>query len=415
MSTSASSTNTVWGAGRRCPLVRSAPRSPNIQRHPSLPRLAARRGEAGARAPTRAVCGAGGAGRGPRYLFGPAQLSLFFNRRFLLSFRPPLTYVTPSRITLAEYLDAWIAALDSVRATTRASSAGHIRRHVTPSLGHLRLQTVTTSTLNTFYASLIQDGLAPATVRRVHSTVHRSLRDAVRTGKINRNPASVAEVPKGRRPEMRTWTADQVRIFLSHVRSDRLYALWVLIATTGMRRGEALALRWDDLDLESGRASVRRALFPVGGELRMEEPKNGRTRSVALDTKTVETLRAHRVGITEERFAMGLGRPLASDLAFANRDGSPVSPGGLSQQFAARAKKANLPSIRLHDLRHTHATLALRAGIHPKVVQERLGHSSISLTLDLYSHAIPGLEEAAAEQIAGLVFDSPSVAVEDAR
>jgi len=326
-----------------------------------------------------------------------------------------LTYVTPSRITLAEYLDAWIAALDSVRATTRASSAGHIRRHVTPSLGHLRLQTVTTSTLNTFYASLIQDGLAPATVRRVHSTVHRSLRDAVRTGKINRNPASVAEVPKGRRPEMRTWTADQVRIFLSHVRSDRLYALWVLIATTGMRRGEALALRWDDLDLEAGRASVCRALIPVGGELRMEEPKNGRTRSVALDTKTVETLRAHRVGITEERFAMGLGRPLASDLAFANRDGSPVSPGGLSQQFAARAKKANLPSIRLHDLRHTHATLALRAGIHPKVVQERLGHSSISLTLDLYSHAIPGLEEAAAEQIAGLVFDSPSVAVEDAR
>src|SRR6266496_4285827 len=101
---------------------------------------------------------------------------------------------------------------------------------------------------------------------------------------------------------------------------------------------------------------------------------------------------------------MGLGRPLASDLAFANRDGSPVSPGGLSQQFAARAKKANLPSIRLRDLRHTHATLALRAGIHPKVVQERLGHSSISMTLDLYSHVTPSLEAAAAERVAALVW-----------
>ena len=221
---------------------------------------------------------------------------------------------------------------------------------------------LSTERLNAFYAELLKGGLSPASVCRVHATVHRALRDAVRTGKLTQNPASVAELPKTRRHEMKTWAGEQVRMFLASVADERLASLWMVACTTGMRRGEILALRWSDLDLDAARAAVRRSLTPTSDGLVFEDPKTDRgRRSVAFDARTVEALREHRRRQLEERLAFGQGRLGHDDLVFANLAGTPIAPGGLSQQFAVRVKGAGLPPIRFHDLRHTHATLALEA------------------------------------------------------
>jgi integrase len=174
-----------------------------------------------------------------------------------------------------------------------------------------------------------------------------------------------------------------------------------------MRRGELLGLRWRDVDLEAGRVSVTRSLVSVRNRLSFSEPKTRRgRRSIAVDSGTVAQLRAHRKRQAEERLALGLGRPGRDALVFTDPLGEPVKPDSFSQFFDRRVKQLELPRIRLHDVRHTHATLALEAGIHPKVVSERLGHASVAFTLDTYSHAVPALEEQAAEQIAAVLRGS---------
>jgi integrase len=267
------------------------------------------------------------------------------------------------------------------------------------------------------YAELLasgrQDGeaLSPRTVRYLHAIVRRALEDAVRWRLVTRNVAEQADPPKPtrNRDAMRTWTAGQLRVFLEHVRDDRLYALWALLASTGMRRGEALGLDDEHLDLNRSRVAIRRNLVAVRGrgderEAFWSEPKTEKSRrSVALDPATVDALRAHRKRQLEERMALGPARQ-DRGVVFAREDGLELDPDWVSKRFERLATQVGLPAIRLHDLRHTHATLALQAGIHPKVVSERLGHSSISMTLDTYSHAIPAMQEDAAARVAALVL-----------
>jgi integrase len=206
---------------------------------------------------------------------------------------------------------------------------------------------------------------------------------------------------------MRSWTADELRAFLAASAQHPLFPLYRLAASTGMRRGEILGLRWKDVDLERRRLTVRQQLSRQGEAVSFGQPKTkaGR-RSIALDPATINVLRALR-----EARKVIVGQFGAAyqphDLVFARADGSPHDPDSVSHTFDRLVRAAGLPAIRLHDLRHTHATLALQAGVHPKVVQERLGHSSISVTLDLYSHAVPALEEDAAGRIAAMV-DAPS-------
>jgi integrase len=204
---------------------------------------------------------------------------------------------------------------------------------------------------------------------------------------------------------MKTWSADELRRFVNGVHTDRLFALWLTIASTGLRRGEALGLKWSDIDLDAARISVQRSLVSVGYKPMLSEPKTARgRRSIALDRTTVSALIAHRRAQIEERLAWGPAYE-DGDFVFCRENGSPIHPERLTKSFEAHVRKIGLPRIRLHDLRHTHATLALAAGIHPKVVSERLGHSSIAITLDTYSHAIPALQEEAAERIASLLAD----------
>ena len=202
-----------------------------------------------------------------------------------------------------------------------------------------------------------------------------------------------------------TWTAEQLGAFLDGMREHRLYAVFLLLATTGMRRGEALGLRWSDLDLANGRLAVRQTVIAVHHKVEFGTPKTAKgRRTVMLDVATVAALREHRKRQAAERLSIGAGW-IDLDLVFAAADGTPLHPERFSRTFTEHVARLGLPAVPLHALRHGWATLALAAGVRPKVVQERLGHATISITLDIYSHATSGLHSDAAEQVAGLVFD----------
>jgi integrase len=288
-----------------------------------------------------------------------------------------------------------------------------VEAYIVPRLGSTPLQSLTPAKLNAFYADLLESGavktggkLSARTVRYTHTILRKALSEAVRWSLLTRNIADQADPPRersGSRTQMRVWSAIELRAFLDHVADDRLSAAYFLAATTGMRRGEVLGLRWRDLDLDAGRLGISQTLITVDYEMRFSTPKTDRgRRSVALDPMTVTALRAHRTRQLEERLAASCYQDI--DLVFAREDGAPFHPDRFSDLFDQYVRKAGLPRIRLHDLRHTHATLALSAGVHPKVVSERLGHSSVSITLDVYSHAIPAMQEDAAAKVAALVF-----------
>lgn len=307
-------------------------------------------------------------------------------------------------IRLGPYLsDVWLPAIRTrVRPSTLSSYRSHIENQLEPRLGQLTLDRLGPERLNAFYADLLEDGradgtggLSPATVRRVHAALHRALADAVRWGYLADNPADRCDPPRIRigDNEIRTWTGEEVAAFLRSIAGHDLYPLFLLLVTTGLRRGEALGLRWSDIDLERSELAVRRTVLSVSGKIISGTPKTAKgRRTVALDDHSVTVLKAMRS--TD---------PRPDGLAFGH-NGAPLDPVAVSKTFARLVKRSGLPSIRLHDLRHTHATLALRAGVHPKIVSERLGHATISLTLDVYSHAIPHMQVGAADKVASLIF-----------
>jgi integrase len=202
---------------------------------------------------------------------------------------------------------------------------------------------------------------------------------------------------------MNVWSATELQTFIAVTREDRLAPLWRLMAFTGVRRGEALGLRWCDLDLERGRATICQTILPIAHRPTVGEPKTARgRRSVAIDRRTVEVLHLHRKHQLEQRLLVG---PDFHDhgLVFGHPDGEPLNPEYVSRRFQRLVRASGLPSVRLHDLRHTHATLALAAGVPTRVLSDRLGHSAMAVTTDIYQHAIPDLEAVFAERIASLV------------
>jgi integrase len=250
-------------------------------------------------------------------------------------------------------------------------------------------------------------GLSPRSVHYIHTIIHRALRDAVRWDRLARNVADSADPPRqhaNAKREIHAWDAASISRFLAETRDDRIYPVWLLLATTGMRRGEALGLRWSDIDLDACSASVRQTLITVGDEIAYGTPKTGKgTRVVALDMSTVAALRSYKARQAQERLALG---PEYSDcgLVFTQEDGQPLHPKRVSDTFRRKIAKLGLPRISLHGLRHTWATLALQAGIHPKVVSERLGHADIAITLNTYSHVTPTMQADAADIVARVVL-----------
>jgi integrase len=246
----------------------------------------------------------------------------------------------------------------------------------------------------------------PKTVRGIHVVLRKALADAERLGLVVRNAAAAANPPVPPKYEHTTWTAEQLARFLDAIESERLAAAFVLLATTGMRRGEALGLRWGDVDLEAGRLSIVQTITTVREQMVISPPKTARSRrSVSLDRMTVAALRDHRRRQNEERLRAGEAWSGVGDLVFTNEVGAPVHPSSLSRLFESSVRRSGLPRIRLHDLRHTYATVALAAGVHPKIVSERLGHATIAVTLDLYSHVTPAIDAEAAALVASKIFD----------
>jgi integrase len=225
------------------------------------------------------------------------------------------------------------------------------------------------------------------------------LNDAVKRGLIARNPADHVDRPRAARKEMRWWSVAEARAFLDAAADDRFVALWTLALTTGMRRGELLGLKWPDVDFDAGRLAVRRTLVAVQYRIRWSEPKTSSSRRVvALDPATVAVLKAHRARQLEERMAIGSGY-LDERIVFADVAGEPLHPDTVSKHFERVVARAGVPRIRLHDFRHTAATLMLERGVPLKAVTERLGHASTQITSDLYQHVGETMQDEAAAKL----------------
>lgn len=304
--------------------------------------------------------------------------------------------VTATVPTVAVWLRGWLDGPAMMRTTpkTLQEYRSAVECRIIPALGRCKLDTLSPATIQAAWSSLLTcdrkdgkegQGLSPKSVRNCHGILRAALNTAVRHGVIPRNPCDLTELPRARKQESAVLDADQITRLLDAVRGTSLYLPVLLAVTTGMRRGEVLALRWSDVDLEGGTITVARSVEQTKGQLRYKEPKNGRTRKVTMPSFLSLELRRHR----EET-----GRVVG--LVVCNEDGSPRSPTAVTQQFGRLVRTLDLPQVRYHDLRHSAATLLLRLGVELPVVSEVLGHSAVSTTANIYSHVLQkGREEAA--------------------
>jgi integrase len=316
------------------------------------------------------------------------------------------SYAAPQKTTLNAFLeDEWLPAVaSSLRSLSFEQYRSVIRRYVEPGIGRVRLQALSGGHLNALYRELEQKGLSPATRRVVHAVLHRALGDAVRWGRLVRNPAAMADPPKRPGSRASAWTAAELSRFLAHVQDDRLYGLWRLAATTGMRRGELAGVTWRVLDLEAARLAVEQQLVPTRGGATFGPPKRSRSRrTIALDDETVAALRRHRdAQLLERDFA---GDAYADhDLVFADELGGLIHPQRLTQWFGEHRRAAGIRTGTLHTLRHTAATLALTAGIPVHIVAARLGDDPKTV-LSTYAHLLPQSDEIAAERVAAALTE----------
>ncbi len=248
-------------------------------------------------------------------------------------------------------------------------------------------------------------GLGPASVRRLQVTLHKALHAAVRKGLLQVNPADLADKPKipPRDVTEDVWSPETTAQFLEATAEDRLYPLWRLAAWTGLRRSELAGVQWGDLDLDTAMLSVKRARTQVDGKPVVKGPKTASSRRVVdLDSETVAVMRRWKIAQMEERLRAGSAWE-PGEWCFTDEIGAPWRPDALTRVFVSRVKSLGLPPTDVKGLRHAHATALLRAGAHPKVVQERLGHSSISVTMDIYSSVLPGMQREAAERLSAMM------------
>jgi integrase len=300
-------------------------------------------------------------------------------------------------LTVGEYLERWLGDVkDTVRQSTHERYEYAIHPHIVPALGRIKLKSLTPAQVRWFYRDRLDSGLAPATVHKLHVVLHKALKAAVADGLIPRNAAAGLKLPRITREEIDPLNAEESRTLLEAARGDRLEALYVLALNTGMRQGELLALKWEDVDLERGVLRVRRTLTHANKAYVLGEPKTKNSRrTIRLTTGAVTALRAHLSRQLEEMERVSsLYQP--GGLIFATETGTIINPSNLrNRSFKPLLKRAGVPLIRFHDLRHTCATLLLSKDVNAKVVSEMLGHASISITLDIYSHLLPDMQEKA--------------------
>ncbi len=364
------------------------------------------------------------------------------------------SYVPATRQTVGEFLDHWLAGKGRLRPSTRRSYDEHVKLYLRPGLGHIRITELRDVDVERLYAAMGEIGrddsgrqpsplvrrllearsggvanrpLSAARVRRVHATLLSALNSAVKRKHVAYNPALHVELPAGRRPRAVVWTQDRVAAwkrdgyrppvavwtpeqagaFLDAAAAERLYPLFHVIAYRGLRRGEAVGLRWQDVDLTGRALHIAQQIVQLGWATEIGEPKtDSGVRTVSLDAATVEVLEAWRRNQDGERAGWGAGWH-DTGLVFTREDGTQLHPDLATDAFQRICRRAGLPPIRLHDLRHTAASLALQAGVPMKVVSEQLGHSSLAITADTYTSVLPAVAHAAAEAVAGIVPRAP--------
>lgn len=303
-------------------------------------------------------------------------------------------------ITIGEYLDVWLkgSVYGSVRQSTYDRDTNLVNNHIKPVLGSLKLKKLNSAHVQNFYRNRLDTGLSASTVRKIHDILRRGLAQAVDWHLTQRNVADVVKPPRPVPKEIVALSTDETRRLLDAAAEDRLEALYVLAVHTGMRQGEMLALRWQDVDIENAVLSVRRTLTRRGGKVAFGEPKTKKSRrSIRLTPQAVDALRAHLERQLRDMEILG-DHYQDQGLIFTTDTGAPINPSNLRQRsFTPLLKRAGLPHMRFHDLRHTCATLLLSRGVHPKFVQELLGHATIAITLDTYSHVMPSMGDATAK------------------
>ena len=316
--------------------------------------------------------------------------------------------VVPSRQLAREFLLEWIdKGKPGISQRTRESYRWMLLQYVLPKIGDWRLDQLGPFEIQELYNGMTERGLSPRTVRYTHSILKSALSQAVRWRMLPGNPADLVELPKMVRKEMRALSPQEATDFLDAIRGDRWAPLWELLLVTGLRPGEALGLKWSDVDWDQKRVRIQRTLVrSEDNEWHLGEPKTARSRrSVVVPKSTMDTLRRHRTDQAQERLRRGAEYKADLDLVFANGVGEPLDYRVVVRRhFKPIVKAAGLEPLRLYDLRHTCATLLLAGGEHPKVVAERLGHSSTVMTMDVYSHVLPDMQEKAAEKLERLLF-----------
>jgi integrase len=344
-----------------------------------------------------------GIARRRKYIYGRTRREVQERLVVYLNELQDGTAAKPNRETVARYLEHWLELKRlSVKPRSLEFYTHYVRAHIIPHVGKVQLTKLSEKQIETMYAQL-HVKLAAQTVQHCRAVLRNALNHAVRRRLIPRNPATLAEAPRVPRHEIKPLGAEEVKRFLTEAQEDRLCALYLLAVTSGLRQGELYGLRWSDIDFPREAIRVNATLHRQVKAWELAEPKSATSRRmVAIPRFVIEALKEHRKRQVEERLASRAWQE--NELVFCSIRGTPLRPQNVQRRsFKPLLRKAGLPDIRFHDLRHTAASLLLRAGEHPKVVQERLGHSSIALTMDLYSHLIDNMQAAAAEKLQRLL------------
>jgi integrase len=307
------------------------------------------------------------------------------------------TYVEPSKLRYGEYLtEVWLNNKSDLGKQTLQNYHSFINTHITPSIGSYPIAKLNPLIIQNLITELKKKGLADGTVKRIYSIIHTSLAVAEKMQIIQKNVAALIDKPKVGRRELKVWDVPDVKKFIEETKEKSRYSIIFLLAVyTGMRQGELLGLRWSDIDFEKGVLRIQQTLSHDGKELRAHAKTKTSIRSLAISPETISALKKQRKMILQEK--MFLGNEYRNyDLVVCTSLGTPVIPRHINKVWFHFLSKVMVPKITFHDLRHTHASLLLKQGIHPKIVSERLGHSSIQMTLDTYTHLLPNMQEAAA-------------------
>ena len=310
-----------------------------------------------------------------------------------------------SKISLSKYLDEWlVVAKTSVRPNTYQQYSQVVHQHIIPVLGEIVLRDLRPDHVQSLYTNRLANGVSPSSTRMIHAVIHRALNHALKLGLVYRNVADSVTRPKVVRKEMKTLNDYQVRQLIQVAESEQMRLLLWVAVVTGLRQGELLGLKWSDLDWMSRRIQIQRQVQRRKGDgLVFCEPKSASGRRViVLGKSTLDKLREYKNNQLKERILLG-EKWQDNDLIFPSPIGTPLDPSNVLKAYKDCLKRAGLPNLRFHDLRHSAATLMLQQGVNPKIVSERLGHSDISLTLNTYSHVLPPMQEEAAEKMDDLL------------